>query len=173
MLDEEYLEVDIQYGGVDQRKIFMFARENHPKIGYKPRVEVMTPILPGLTGEKMSASVEKSKIDLLDLPEVVKGKISSAYCPAGVVEENGILAFTKYILFTLKEDRKELFIIKRPEKYGGNLEYKTYEDLERDFVVQKLHPLDLKNTVAEEINKLLDPIRKKFKEKELIKKAYP
>src|SRR3989338_9295015 len=27
-LDEQYLKVDVQYGGVDQRKIFMFAREN-------------------------------------------------------------------------------------------------------------------------------------------------
>ncbi len=173
MLDEEYLEVDVQYGGVDQRKIFMFARENHPKIGYKPRVEFMTPLLPGLTGEKMSASVEKSKVDLLDTPETVKDKVSSAYCPEGVVEENGILAFTKHVLFTIKEDRKEHFIIKRSEKYGGNLIYKTYEELEKDYVAQKLHPLDLKNTVAEEINKLLDPIRKKFKDKELLKKAYP
>jgi tyrosyl-tRNA synthetase len=173
MLDEEYLGVDVQYGGVDQRKIFMFARENHPKIGYKPRVEFMTPLLPGLTGEKMSASVEKSKVDLLDSAEVVKEKISSAYCPAGVVEENGILAFTKHVLFTVKEDRKENFTIKRPDKYGGNLVYKTYEELERDYVAQKLHPLDLKNTVAEEINQLLDPIRKKFKDKELLKKAYP
>lgn len=74
MLDEEYLDVDVQYGGVDQRKILMFARENHPAIGYKPRIAIMTPILPGLTGEKMSASVEKSKIDLLDPPESVKEK---------------------------------------------------------------------------------------------------
>jgi len=173
MLDEEYLEVDVQYGGVDQRKIFMFARENHPKIGYKPRVEFMTPLLPGLTGEKMSASIEKSKVDLLDSPEAVKDKISSAYCPAGIVEENGILAFTKHVLFTIKEDRKEHFTIKRSEKYGGNLVYKTYEELEKDYVAQKLHPLDLKNTVAEKINQLLDPIRKKFKDKELLKKAYP
>lgn len=173
MLDEEYLDVDIQYGGLDQRKILMFARENHNKVGYKPRIAVMTPILPGLTGEKMSASVEKSKIDLLDSADVVKDKINSAYCPAGVVEENGILAFTKYILFTLKADQKKPFIIKRPDKYGGNLIYNSYEELQKDYVDKKLHPLDLKTTVAEEINNLLEPIRKNFKDKELLKKAYP
>lgn len=172
MLDEEYLDVDIQYGGVDQRKILMFARENHSKVGYKPRIEVMTPMIPGLTGEKMSASVEKSKIDLLDPAEVVKNKVNSAHCPAGVVEENGILAFTKYIIFTLKADQKKPFTIKRPAKYGGNLVYNSYEDLQKDYADKKLHPLDLKNTVAEEINNLLEPIRKKFKDKELIKKAY-
>lgn len=40
-------------------------------------------------------------------------------------------------------------------------------------MAKKLHPLDLKNAVAEEINNLIDLIRKKFKDKELIKKAYP
>src|SRR3989338_8617544 len=38
-LDEEYLDVDMQYGGLDQRKILMFARENLPKLGYRRRVE--------------------------------------------------------------------------------------------------------------------------------------
>ena len=46
--------------------------------------------------------------------------------------------------------------------------------MEKDFAAKKLHPMDLKQAVAEEINKLLEPIRKKTKGKEeLIKKAYP
>ncbi|OGZ34091.1 MAG: tyrosine--tRNA ligase, partial [Candidatus Portnoybacteria bacterium RBG_19FT_COMBO_36_7] len=53
-LDEEHLGSDIQYGGTDQRKIFGFARESHPKIGQKKRVEIMTPMLPGISGRKMS-----------------------------------------------------------------------------------------------------------------------
>src|SRR3989344_8632022 len=66
-LDEVYLDVDVQYGGIDQRKILMFARENLPKLGYKPRIEIMTPLIPSLIGgDKMSASVEGSKVDLLD-----------------------------------------------------------------------------------------------------------
>ena len=32
-----YKSVDAQFGGVDQRKIFMFARDHLPKIGYKKR----------------------------------------------------------------------------------------------------------------------------------------
>ena len=62
-VDEEYLKVDIQYGGIDQRKILMFAREYLPKIGYKRRIEVMTPLIPGLTASgKMSASDKASRI---------------------------------------------------------------------------------------------------------------
>ena len=60
-LDEQYLSVDVQYGGIDQRKILMFARENLVKIGYKPRIEVMTPLVQGLFGGKMSASEESQR----------------------------------------------------------------------------------------------------------------
>lgn len=62
-LDEEYLDVDVQFGGVDQRKIFMFARENLPRIGYRKRAHLMNPLIPGLgeTG-KMSSSEPLSKV---------------------------------------------------------------------------------------------------------------
>jgi tyrosyl-tRNA synthetase len=173
-LDEEYLEVDIQYGGIDQRKILMFARENLPKIGYKSRTEVMTPMLPGLTGSKMSASDTKSKIDIIDIEKDVKKKINSAFCPEGVVEENGVLSFMKYVVMVLKEDKGEDFVIERPEKFGGNVSYSTYEALESDFAGKKLHPMDLKSGLVAELNKMLEPVREGLKDsEELIKKAYP
>ncbi|MSR86244.1 tyrosine--tRNA ligase [Candidatus Woesearchaeota archaeon] len=167
-LDEEYLEVDIQYGGLDQRKILMFARENLPAVEYKSRIEVMTPIIPGLVGKKMSSSDPKTKIDLLDDEETVNKKIRGAECPEGIIEENGVLAFTKYVIMVLKGDKKEQFIIERPEKFGGNLKYSSYEDLEKDFAQKKLHPLDLKNALAKELNQLLKPIRTKQKQLEKI-----
>jgi len=163
-LDEEYLGVDVQFAGLDQRKIMVFARENLGKLGYKRRVEVMIPIIPGLVGEKMSASDEKSKIDLLDDEETVKKKINNAECITGN-PNNGIMAFLKYVIMTIKEDRKEKFVVKRDKRYGGDLVYGDYETIEKDFINKKLHPLDLKNAVAEEINKVL----KVFKKKELNK----
>lgn len=172
-IDEEYLKVDIQYGGTDQRKIFMFARENLPKIGYKSRIKVMTPMIPGLMGQKMSASDPKSKIDLADDEKTVKEKINNAYCEPGIIKDNGVLAFTKYVLMALKQDRGEKLVIERPAKFGGNLEFNTYEELEEAYKSKKLHPLDLKNTVANEINKLLEPFRRQKTEIEtLAKEAY-
>tara|TARA_Y100000310_G_C20680867_1_gene815850 strand:- start:1145 stop:2167 length:1023 start_codon:yes stop_codon:yes gene_type:complete len=173
-LDEQYLDVDVQYGGVDQRKILMFAREFLPKLGYKARVEFMTPLVPGLIGEKMSASSDESKIDLLDDTKAIRKKMNKAFCPEGEVEGNGVLAFAKHILFVLKGDRKEKFVIERPEKFGGNVEYADYKALEEDFVERKLHPMDLKAGVGREIDALLKPIREKAKGKEkLISDAYP
>ena len=172
-LDEQYLKADVQYGGVDQRKIFMYARENLHKVGYKPRIEVMTPILPGLTGKKMSASDAKSKIDFLDDETTVKNKLKKAYCESGVVEDNGVLAFLKNVIMVLKEYKSEKFIVERPEKFGGNVEFKSYQEIEDAFVKKKLHPLDLKNALAKEVNNLLEPFRKnKAKLEKIAKEAY-
>ncbi len=173
-VDEVYLDADVQYGGVDQRKILMFARENLPKIGYKPRVEIMTPMIPGLEGGKMSASIETSKIDLLDNEKTVIEKINGAYCEAGIVENNGVLAFLKYVVMVIKNDKKEKLIIKRDKKYGGDLEFRNYEEIEEKFMKKELHSLDLKNALAFEINRLLEPIRKKnIKLNKIAKMAYP
>jgi tyrosyl-tRNA synthetase len=173
-LDEEYLKVDVQLGGLDQRKILMFARETLPKLGYKPRVEVMTPMLPGLTGEKMSSSDEKSKIDVLDSEQDVIRKVDAALCPAGVVEGNGLMMFLKHFLMVLKEDSKTGFVVEREKRFGGNITYKRYNELEGDFINKKLHPADLKKAVAREINVLIEPARKKFANKQdLLRKAYP
>ena len=43
-IDEEYLKVDAQFGGVDQRKIFTFAEKYLPKLGYKQRSHLMNPM---------------------------------------------------------------------------------------------------------------------------------
>jgi tyrosyl-tRNA synthetase len=171
-VDEQYLEADAQLGGTDQRKIMVLARENLPKLGYNSRVEIMNPLIPGLIGKKMSASDDKSKIDLLDDSKIVKKKLNDADCVAGN-PDNGILAFLKHVIMVIKQDKKEKFVIERDEKYGGDLEYENYKEIEKDFIAKKLHPLDLKNSVAKEINKLLEPIQKKKKELEkLEKKAY-
>jgi len=82
-LDEEYLKVDAQFGGVDQRKIFTYAEKYLPQLGYAKRIHLMNPMVPGLTGAKMSSSEEDSKIDLLDDEKSVKKKISKAFCEEG------------------------------------------------------------------------------------------
>jgi len=170
VLDEEYLKVDMQLGGNDQRKIFVLAREQHPKIGYKPRIEMMTPILRGLVGKKMSASDPNTKIDFLDDEETVRKKINKADCVEGDLD-NGVMEFMKYIIMVIKGDNKKSFKIERPEKFGGNVGYGNYEDLEKDFVAKKLHPMDLKIALAREINEILGKIDHS-KMSKLAKKAY-
>jgi len=58
VLDEEHLDCDAQFGGVDQRKLFTAAKEWLPKLGYRQRAHLMNPMVPGLQGSKMSSSDE-------------------------------------------------------------------------------------------------------------------
>lgn len=171
IVDEQYLEVDAQFGGMDQRKIMVYAREILPKLGYDSRIELINPLIRGLVGEKMSSSLEATKIDLLNDEKTVKNKLNKADCVEGN-PENGVMALLRYFLFVLKHDKNEKFIVERPDKYGGNLIYTNYEEVEKDFKDKKLHPLDLKNAVAKEINVLLNNFRKDEKLHKLHKLAY-
>lgn len=173
-LDEEYLKVDAQFGGVDQRKIFTFAEENLPSLGYAKRIHLMNPMVPGLTGEKMSASVEDSKIDLLDTPEQVKKKLKKAFCEPGNITTNGVLAFCKSVIFPLLKN--EDFVLSRAIEYGGPMSFNKYDQLEEAFAKQDVHPGDLKNAVLIYLNQLLEPIRKEFESEamqKIVLNAYP
>ncbi len=168
-LDEEYLKVDAQFAGLDQRKIMVYARENLPKIGYSSRIELMTPMIRGLIGEQMSSSVESTKIDLLNDEKAVNKKIQGAEFKEGDAN-NGVMALFKYFIFLVKSD-KEKIIIDRLKKFGGKLTYSNYTALEKDVLEKKVHPLDVKNTLAKEINALLKKVQTE-KLKTLYNQAY-
>ncbi|KAJ7641394.1 tyrosine tRNA ligase [Roridomyces roridus] len=198
-LDEQYLGVDFQFGGVDQRKIFTFAELYLPKLGYAKRAHLMNAMVPGLAGGKMSSSDPNSKIDFLDAPEVVRKKIKAAFCEEANVADNGILSFVEAVLIPVSQLRLEnarkggsilestcpdlepfatedapegtVFSIEPDAKFGGAAQhYSTFEQLKNDFAEKKIHPKDLKTAVANAINRLLDPIRKSFEEDEEMQK---
>ncbi|CCM01858.1 uncharacterized protein FIBRA_03929 [Fibroporia radiculosa] len=106
-LDEQYLGVDFQFGGVDQRKIFTFAELYLPRLGYAKRAHLMNPMVPGLAGGKMSSSDPDSKIDFLDTPADVKRKIKKAFCEEGNIVDNGVLAFIKTVIIPISQLRLE------------------------------------------------------------------
>jgi len=172
-LDEKYLQVDAQFGGIDQRKIFTMAEKYLPRVGYKKCIHLMNPMVPGLTGDKMSSSDVNSKIDLLDSAAQLKKKINKAFCEPGKVEGNGLLAFVKMVLFPIFQKIEIL----RKEEHGGNLCYDSYQALEDDYAAEKLWPNDLKSGVIATLNKLLQPIRDDYNKDNEIKKidalAYP
>jgi len=173
-LDEEYLKVDAQFGGVDQRKIFVFAEKYLPQLDYEKRIHLMNPMVPGLTGGKMSSSEVESKIDLLDSPDTVAKKLSKAFCEEGNIENNGVLSFVKHVLFPLNEGKE--FVVARAAEHGGDLKFAAYTDLEDVFAKKTIHPADLKKAVCLYLNKLLEPIRAEFDteaNRELTRLAYP
>lgn len=174
-----HLKADITQLGMDQRRVNMLAREIGQKLGFWKPVVVNHHMLMGL-GEppknelssversielKMSKSKPDSAIFMTDTEQDIKRKINKAYCPEGIVAENPILEYCKYIIFEKFNSIK----IERPAKWGGNLEFNSYDELEKCFVEKKLHPADLKKSVAFYINKLIEPIRNKLEKSKLAK----
>ncbi|CAG2246578.1 YARS [Mytilus edulis] len=141
-LDEEYLKVDAQFGGVDQRKIFTYAEKYLPHLGYTKRIHFMNPMVPGLTGSKMSSSEEDSKIDLLDTAAQVKKKLKMAFCEPGNITENGLLSFCKHVLYPIT--CKEGFTVVRKEEFGGNVTYKKFQELEDAFAKEVMNSNKIK-----------------------------
>jgi tyrosyl-tRNA synthetase len=162
-----YLKLDVAYGGTDQRHAHMLARDVAKKIGRIAPVAIHTPLLTGLqAGSRMDpieAKMSKSKPDTMiaihDLPEVVKKKLSKAYCPEKQIEGNPVLEICKFVIFPDLDGKS--FLIERPDRFGGNLEFTTYEALANAFATG-LHPLDLKNATANYINKILAPVHTYF-----------
>jgi tyrosyl-tRNA synthetase len=165
--------------GMDQRKVNVLAREVGPVLGYWKPVIVSHNMLLGLgkpattttdkakrTIElKMSKSNPESAIFMTDSREDIKRKITKAWGPEGVAEENPILEYYRYIIFE-SLDRLGLknITIERPEKFGGDIVFTTYKDMEKAYVNKQVHPQDLKNTLVELLNRLLEPVRKHFQE---------
>jgi tyrosyl-tRNA synthetase len=139
-LDEQYLDVDAQFGGLDQRKIFIHAEKYLPILDYQKRAHLMNPMVRGLEGGKMSSSEPDSKIDLLDNAKTVERKIKKAICtPMDISSENGVLNFVKHVLLPISELKGQAkFHINRDEKQGGPITYSSFADIERDFAEDKV-----------------------------------
>lgn len=171
------LGVNIAHAGTDQRNVHVVAREAASSLDQKKPVAIHHHLLQGLiqpvltTDEngkqvmnleaaKMSKSKPESAIYIHDDPEEIKRKINAAYAPEGIVEFNPILDWVKYLIFY----EPTQFTVKRDSKWGGNLEYSSYEDLEKDYAEKKLHPQDLKAAVAQWLITKLEPAREYFED---------
>jgi len=167
-----HLNADITQLGMDQRKVNVLAREVAPKLGFKKPVVISHHMLLGLgqppqtdlTGAdraielKMSKSKPDTCIFMTDSFDEIKRKFKKAHCPEKEVKDNPILEYCKYILF----EKFPEFTIERPEKYGGNVTFKNYTELEQAFIAGEVHPMDLKTATANYINQILEPVRKHF-----------
>lgn len=171
--------------GMDQRKVNMLARQIGEEVGYYKPIVVSNHMLLGLgkpateatdakeraIANKMSKSKPDTAIFMTDTRDDIERKITRAWCPEGIIEENPILEYCKYILF----EKFPSITISRPEQFGGPLTFSTYQELELAFSQKEVHPMDLKMAVVELLDELLQPVRKHFQDnaeaKDLLEKV--
>ena len=168
------LEADICQLGLDQRKVNMLAREVGPELGYWKPVVVSHKMLLGLAGtrrmgfseneeidrlisSKMSKSKPETAIFIHDSDEEIERKIMKGYCPP-TSQDNPLVQYVGEIILQYYP----VFRIERDQKFGGDLEYDSFEAFKADYDRGLIHPVDLKRNVAEYIKKLVRPIRQHF-----------
>jgi tyrosyl-tRNA synthetase len=171
--DVHEIGADIPHGGLDQRKAHILAREVFPKMGWKKPVAVHHHVLMGIAepvkletedkleqviASKMSKSKPWTAIFIHDSPDEVRQKLRKAWCPERAVEMNPVLEIAKHVVFHENETLK----IERPEKFGGSITFESYAELAKAYGEGKLHPMDLKNGVAEALIVILEPVRRYF-----------
>jgi tyrosyl-tRNA synthetase len=165
------LDVQLAHAGMDQRKVHMLAHEIASK--GKPLAFAHHHLLPGLQSNqrmdpnmskedsvleaKMSKSIAGSAIFIHDSEEEIKTNIKKAYCPEKQTEGNPVFEIAEYLLL-----REKPLKIERPAKFGGDLEIPDSAELAKIYSEGKLHPMDLKVAVAEELAKVLKPCRDYF-----------
>ncbi len=178
------MDIDICQLAIDQRKANIIAREVAHKYGWKVPVMVSHPLLLGLKGMppdlkttdesvlmeyKMSKSDPRSAIMMHDSFEQIKEKINSAYCPEKVVAGNPMFDYIERIII---DDKSKPITIDRPQKFGGIVEAKSYESLCEIYRNGGLHPMDLKNFVAEKLEEQIRPVREHFEKNKSAKALY-
>lgn len=177
--------LNLAHSGLDQRKAHVVAREVALKMKISPllnkKKEKIKPVAvhhhlilglqkPSLwpvpkekmqelwSSMKMSKSIPDSAIFITDSPDDIRRKLNKAFCPEKEIEFNPVLDWVKYLVFRGGQGLD----IKRAEKFGGNVVYQLYDNLEKDFADGKLHPSDLKSSAGEEIVRILESVREHF-----------
>ncbi len=173
-----HMTLDVACAGMDQRKAHMLARDVAEKLRWQKPVCLHVPLIMGLQGpaksdrqldedsnlnlqivSKMAKSKPSTCIFVHDKTEEIKAKMRNAYCPPKRTTGNPVLEAARLAVFT---NRKDMQIV-RPRKYGGPQTFTDFAELEMAYREGKIHPLDLKNSVAEALISILEPVRKHFK----------
>lgn len=177
--------INMPHAGEDQRKAQVIARDVAKKMEISPLInknkEKIKPkavhhklilglgkpsvwpiskdkIKDYLSELKMSKSKPDTCIFIHDSPEEIKRKLKKAFCPEKNTDFNPVLDWVEKLVFPINKKLE----IKRPEKFGGNETYNSFEGLKKDYGEGSIHPADLKNSVAEELVKILEPAREHF-----------
>jgi tyrosyl-tRNA synthetase len=162
------LPVDLAYGGMDQRRAHVLAREVAHHYGWPVPTAVHTPLLSSLKGggrmdpaegvaeRKMSKSEPGSAIYLTASAEEIAARVAAAFCPAKEVDGNPVVEAVRYIVFPW-EGR---FVVERAAKHGGAVAFESADAFGEAWRAGSLHPQDVKGAVAASLDRLVSPVRR-------------
>lgn len=174
-VDENYVgqvalgqQIDIELGGIDQRKIFCFSKDHDIK--REPLIYLMNPIVSLNKSGKMSSSDPSGKISLEDSDEMIFEKIQKAFCVDGQSDcangsNCGVLKLFQCVIFP----HFNSIVVK------GNT-YRSFEEISGSFVKGTIRASDIKPVLSELLSNIVSEIRPFLMSEEMLKLvqiAYP
>ena len=164
------LPVELAYGGMDQRRAHVLAREVAHQRGWPVPCAIHTPLLSSLKGggrmdptegraeRKMSKSDPGSSVPIPCTPETLAERLNGAFCPAKETEGNPIVELVEYVIFPWTGT----FAVDRAAKHGGPVSFASPEEFRAMWTSGRLHPQDLKAAVAHALAPLVAPATRYF-----------
>jgi tyrosyl-tRNA synthetase len=164
------LPVELAYGGMDQRRAHVLAREVAHRYGWPVPAAIHTPLLSSLRGGtrmdpvegmvegKMSKSDPGSSIRLPSGRAEIDARVGSAFCPAKELDGNPIVEIVRLVVFP----REGHLAVDRADQHGGPVDFARLADFESAWTAGTLHPQDLKRAVAVALDRTIEPVRRYF-----------
>jgi len=164
------LEVDIAFGGMDQRKAHMYMREVADRYGWPKATCIHTPMMSGLKGpggrmdsfdHKMSKSDPGNAILLDDDRDALKSKLRGAFLEVGN-RESPVFEILRLIVIP----RSGSITVTPDPKYGEPSTWNDPDSFISAVSDGSIHPLDAKMAVADALADILEPLVQHFASKE-------
>jgi len=164
------LDVDIAFGGMDQRKAHMYMREVGDRNNWVKATCIHTPMLSGLKGRgggrmdsfdhKMSKSDPNNAVLLHDTPKKLQKKFRKAFLEPGN-PDSPVFEIAKYVIMP---KNGELHVNPKPE-FGEPSSWSNLDALIEAVGDGTVHPFDAKMAIANGLAEILSPVTEHFTEK--------
>ena len=163
------LEIDIAFGGMDQRKAHMYMREVADKYGWTKATCIHTPMMSGLKGpggrmdsfdHKMSKSDPGNAILLDDDPDSLRAKMRKAFLEIGN-PDSPVFEIARYIVMP----KLDSISVTPDPKFGEPSNWDNLQSFVDAVSDGSIHPLDAKMAVADGLSEILAPVSQHFLQK--------
>lgn len=151
-VDENYVgqialgqQIDMELGGIDQRKIFCFSKDHDIK--RDPLTYLMNPIISLNKTGKMSSSDCNGKISFEDTDEMICEKIQKSFCADGQVD-CGVIKLFQCVIFPF---------FQQIDVMGTS--FKDFESFSNSFVCGEIKAVDIKPILSDCLIQIVSVIR--------------
>jgi tyrosyl-tRNA synthetase len=146
ILDEEYLKVDAQLGGIEQKRIFELSDKYLPRLGYKRKIHLI------------NTSRNGYNIDILAETNIILRQINK-------LNDQQIIKFVKHVVFPKEKLNNKKIKINANEIFT----FSYFETFKKSIDNNEISINIIKEYIVDWLNDFLDSVRSTFNKEKNIK----